>query len=185
MERPRPHQAHVPFKDIIQISGSSSNVRVASRKNLDERFTISPGSFTPEGGRHGEADDGNEGRNHAHDSGSIQEGHQEGKGPHARPCCGSCRVQQGLCLLPASVVLCGLSPTGTMPDLVSWRWTWSPTREATPNGEYALTLNLTDVSSGWTKTEGGQKQGPEVGFRGTGADSKQIALPSARPGLGQ
>jgi len=28
---------------------------VASRKNLDERFTISPGSFTPEGGRHGEA----------------------------------------------------------------------------------------------------------------------------------
>ncbi|HHZ03983.1 MAG TPA: hypothetical protein GX397_02750 [Acetomicrobium hydrogeniformans] len=26
-------------------------------KNLDERFTISPGSLTPEGGRHGEADD--------------------------------------------------------------------------------------------------------------------------------
>jgi len=25
----------------------------------------------------------------------------------------------------------------------------------------------------------------EVGFRGTGADSKQIALPAARPGLGQ
>jgi hypothetical protein len=54
-----------------------------------------------------------------------------------------------------------------------------------PSGEYALTLNLTDVSSGWTKTSGGQKQGPEVGFRGTGDDSKQIALPVARPGLGQ
>jgi len=39
-----------------------------------------------------------------------------------------------------------------------------------PSGEYALTLNLTDVSSGWTKTACGQKQGPEVGFRGTGAD---------------
>lgn len=47
-----------------------------------------------------------------------------------------------------------------------------------PSGEYALTLNLTDVSSGWTKTACGQKQGPEVGFRGTGDDSKQIALPS-------
>lgn len=54
-----------------------------------------------------------------------------------------------------------------------------------PSGEYALTLNLTDVSSGWTKTACGQEQGPEVGFRGTGADSKQIALPAARPGLGQ
>ncbi len=54
-----------------------------------------------------------------------------------------------------------------------------------PSGEYALTLNLTDVSSGWTKTAGGQEQGPEVGFQGTGADSKQIALPAARPGLGQ
>ena len=54
-----------------------------------------------------------------------------------------------------------------------------------PSGEYALNLNLTDVSSRWTKTECGQEQGPEVGFRGTGADSKQIALPAARPGLGQ
>lgn len=54
-----------------------------------------------------------------------------------------------------------------------------------PSGEYALTLNLTDVSSGWTKTACGQEQGPEVGFRGTGANSKQIALPAARPGLGQ
>lgn len=40
------------------------------------------------------------------------------------------------------------------------------------SGEYALTLNLTDVSSGWTKTACGQKQGPEVGFRGTGDDFK-------------
>jgi len=32
--------------------------------------------LTPEGGRHGEADDGNEGRNPAHDGGSIQESHQ-------------------------------------------------------------------------------------------------------------
>lgn len=106
-----------------------STRRVASRKNLDEGSMISPGSLTPEGGRHGEADDGNQGRNPAHDGGSIQEGHQEGKGPHARPCCGNYRVQQGLCLLPPSVVLCGRSPTGTMP---AWRWTWSPTREAIP-----------------------------------------------------
>ncbi len=41
-----------------------------------------------------------------------------------------------------------------------------------PSGEYALTLNLTDVSSGWTKTACDQKQGPEVGFRGTGDDFK-------------
>jgi len=36
--------------------------------------------LTPEGGRHGEADDGNEGRNPAHDGGSIQEAPKKEKG---------------------------------------------------------------------------------------------------------
>ena len=38
--------------NFISSSSSRTGNRVASRKNLDERVTISPGNMAPEGGRH-------------------------------------------------------------------------------------------------------------------------------------
>ena len=54
-----------------------------------------------------------------------------------------------------------------------------------PSGEYALTLNLTDVSSGWKKLWAVKSKAQKWVFEALGMISKQIALPSARPGLGQ
>ena len=54
-----------------------------------------------------------------------------------------------------------------------------------PSGEYALTLNLTDVSSGWTELRAVKNKAQKWVFEALGLISKQIALPAARPGLGQ
>ena len=63
-------------------------------------------------------------------------------------------------------------------------------RHGRPRGRQPQQRICLDLKShrrllGVDETSGGQEQGPEVGFRGTGMISKQIALPSARPGLGQ
>ncbi len=78
----------------------TKTIRCLTKESRRRDYDFS-GVIDPEGGRCGEADDGNERRNPARDVGSVQKGHQEGKGPHARPCRGSYRLQQGLCLPPA------------------------------------------------------------------------------------
>jgi len=88
-------------KFILHVLGLLINMPSCLTKKSRRRIYDFSGELSPEGGRHGEVDDGNQGRNPAHHGGNIQ----EGKGAHARPCRGSYRLQQGLCLAPVVFIL--------------------------------------------------------------------------------